>query len=180
MSLSNLITANEARTLDRPVSDAVEVEKMEAYILEVEQTQIKPALGDVLFLALHDATTAAQEPYKTLLEGGTYDTGTKYLTGLKRAIAYAVCTKLYQSGDLSATRYGIMEKRGDYSDHTSERRLSDVVGELSEIAQMYRKECIEYCRKFDLLPCCQSCAGGGTGKGSFIGGLRVRKILNTK
>lgn len=170
-----IITPAEARTLARPMSNAVADDKLAAYIEEVEQTQIKPALGDALFIAVSQQGETPAPPYDVLINGGNYGNDTATIAGLKKAIAYAVDCKMIQSGDLEVTRYGVMEYRGEYSDHSSDRRISNIANELAEIATRYRNECLQYCKAVGLTACgCKAAKRNGI----FGGGLKIRKIQN--
>lgn len=75
--MEHIITPSEIVSLGRPIGK-VDDDKLIAYITEAEQMNIKPALGDELFLnILKDGET--NDIYKVLLNGGTYkDSSEKY------------------------------------------------------------------------------------------------------
>jgi len=168
----SILTPSEARILARPIGQFVADNKLQAYIDEVEVTHFAPIFGDPLMLKLQDPQIAVTEPYLTLLKGGTYvvNGNLKAITGLKKAIAYAVYCRLLQSGDVESTRYGNVVKRGEYSEHVSQSVLAKVVGECAEVEQRLTKQCVVYCKAYKLIECRTS------GNGIFIGGAQIKKI----
>lgn len=163
-----IISQQEAKTLARPIG-AMQPDKLQAYINEAEQ-QVKRAIGDGLFAALNDTTIAATEPYKTLLTGGTYTDGgrTYCFRGLKVATAYLVNAKAMMTGDIESTRYGYVQKSGDYSQAIDGGRLSSAYNEIVEEGQIYLREAIRFARCKNLLTC-----GGGVMPSA---GIRIKKI----
>lgn len=168
---NTLITIVEARTLARPL--LMHDEKVLPFIMEVEQTQIKPALGETLYRDLHDHDKVADKVYSDLLSGGEYnDCGGKYhsFSGLKVAIAYMVYVKTLMCGDVESTRFGFMQKDGQYSQHISTAQRSAAYNEAHEVAQCYLRECIEYCKEKGLIKPCDS------HKALVSAGCIIRKI----
>ena len=64
-----LITAEEVSKLSRDMSIHLDDSKIETYIRESENIDIKSALGDALFLEVKEHP----EKYNILLNGGEYD-----------------------------------------------------------------------------------------------------------
>lgn len=162
-----IISLSEAKTLGRPIG-AMQPDKLQAYINEAEQ-QVKRALGDDLFVTLSDPTTAGNEPYKTLLSGGTYTVNgcTYCFRGLKVATAYLTDAKAMMTGDIESTRYGYVQKSGDYSQAVDGSRLSSAYNEILEEGKTYLKECVQYAQRFNLM----------SAAGQFpSAGLRIKKI----
>lgn len=112
-----LITATEVGSLSRPcyADEAILV----ALIQEAEREDIKPRIGDALFLALKDGTEASlSDKYKRLLNGGSWTDksgSTRYLDGLKTALAYFVYARVVRDGNITSTRYGSRIKSDDNS-----------------------------------------------------------------
>lgn len=170
--MNTLITHNEAKILGRPIGD-IKVEKLMSYIAEVEQTQIKPVLGDTLFLALHVDDREPDDVYDMLLSGGVYKDckGTdRYFSGLKVTIAYFVYVKTLMSGDIESTRYGFVLKEDQYSQHISTAARSAAYNEAMEVAQAYLRECLEFCLTKQLI------VRGEQRKSAAAGGCIIRKI----
>lgn len=168
--MEHLITPNELKSLGRPIG-RVEDTKLLAYITETEQLNIKPVLGDKLFLDLLEYGEEKEE-YKTLLNGGSYsdnnDNVSSFL-GLKVAMSYFVYAQNVMSGDFQSTRYGMVLKDGDFSSHISSKERSDCYNNALEVANHYLKECVRYCRHTGLIQ--------NSKKNTIAtGGLIIRKI----
>lgn len=164
-----IITIQEAKTLGRPIG-AMAPEKLQAYINEAEQ-QVKRAIGDALFVAINDPVIAATEPYKTLLNGGTYTNGgrTYCFRGLKVATAYLTDAKAMMTGDIESTRYGYVQKSGDYSQAIDGGRLSSAYNEIVEEGQIYLREAVQYAKANNLI----TCSAGGVMPSA---GIRIKKV----
>lgn len=112
-----LITATEVGSLSRPcyADEAILV----ALIQEAEREDIKPRIGDALYLALKDGEEASlSDKYKLLLNGGSWTDksgSTRYLDGLKTALAYFVYARVVRDGNITSTRYGSRIKSDDNS-----------------------------------------------------------------
>lgn len=145
------ISVNEAKTLGRPIGK-VSDDKIIAFITEVEQTIVRPALGDDLFMRI-----MAQESNKDielLMSGGKYQNQqgqTRVFTGLKTAIAYYTYAQNVRAGDIESTRYGMMLKDGDYSQHASAKERDSAANSATAVADAYLKECIIYCKDRGLI-----------------------------
>lgn len=168
--MAHIINIEEAKTLARPL--IMHDEKVEAFIQEVEQTQIKPAIGDLLFFDLQDPEKIETDLYSVLLSGGSFtDRSGQYRTfsGLKVATAYLVYVKTIMAGDVESTRYGFMQKDGQYSQHISTAQRSAAYNDAMEVAQCYLRECIDYCKNKGLIK-------NATRKGASYAGCVIRKI----
>lgn len=133
-----LITPEEISTLARPCY--ADEEKALAYIVEAEQNNIKPAIGDDLFIQLKEGGQTF------LLEGGIYERNGKryYLNGIKKALAYFVISRLYESSTTELTRQGAVNRRSEYSDNADERDIISVSRETYAIANRYMEEIERY------------------------------------
>lgn len=151
--MEHLITPKEAQSLGRPMSGKIDDTKINAYITEVEFMNIKPVLGESLYMALLKEGDA-NEDYQILLNGGTYedtDGNPCSFTGLKTTIAYFVYAQNLMSGDIQATRFGVVIKEDDYSSHISSKERSDAYNNTLEVANYYLTECVRYCRAKGLI-----------------------------
>ena len=82
-----LITTDEVSKLARTMSVHIDAEKIETYIRESENIDLKLALWDALLLDVKEH----QENYDEFLNGGSYDAGygeKRSFVGLKTALAY--------------------------------------------------------------------------------------------
>lgn len=133
-----LITPEEISLLARPCH--VDEQKAIAYIVEAELNNIKPALGDDLFLRLKRGEN------RLLLEGGEYERDGKlyYIAGVKRALSYYVYSRLLESGSVNLTRQGVVNRRSEFSDDADEREKISVSRETYTIADRYMQEIAQY------------------------------------
>ncbi len=169
--MEHIISPKEIISLGRPIGK-VDEPKLLAYITEAEQMNIKPALGDELFLnILSDGET--NETYKMLLSGGTYRDSSDNLhsfVGLKAALSYFVYAQNVMTGDFQSTRFGTVIKQGDYSQGISSKERSDCYNNALEVANHYLSECIAYCKSKNLL------GNRSNRKVLSTGGCTIRKI----
>lgn len=133
-----LITPEEISTLARPCY--ADEEKALAYIVEAEQNNIKPAIGDDLYIQLKEGGQTF------LLEGGIYERNGKryYLNGIKKALAYFVISRLYESSTTELTRQGAVNRRSEYSDNADNSEIISVSRETYAIANRYMEEVEKY------------------------------------
>lgn len=136
--IKTLITPEEISTLARPCY--ADEEKALAYIVEAEQNNIKPAIGDDLFIQLKEGGQTF------LLEGGIYErNGKRYeLNGIKKALAYFVISRLYESSTTELTRQGAVNRRSEYSDNADNSEIISVSRETYAIANRYMEEVEKY------------------------------------
>jgi hypothetical protein len=136
--IKTLITPEEISTLARPCY--ADEEKALAYIVEAEQNNIKPAIGDDLFIQLKEGEQTF------LLEGGIYERNGKryYLNGIKKALAYFVISRLYESSTTELTRQGVVNRRSEYSDNADNSEIISVSRETYAIANRYMEEVEKY------------------------------------
>jgi hypothetical protein len=136
--IKTLISPEEISTLARPCY--ADEQKALAYIVEAEQNNIKPAIGDDLFIQLKEGRQTF------LLEGGVYErNGKRYeLNGIKKALAYFVISRLYESSTIELTRQGVVNRRSEFSDNADERDIISVSRETYAIANRYMEEVEKY------------------------------------
>lgn len=187
--IKTLITPEEISLLARPCY--ADEEKALAYIVEAEQNNIKPAIGDDLFIQLKEGGQTF------LLEGGIYERdGKRYeLNGIKRALAYFVISRLYESSTTELTRQGVVNRRSEYSDNADERDIISVSRETYAIANRYMEEIERYLGTdvkntsqrvhFDLIgggsktqrTCRSSVSSGGSSPSSPSSNINVVQVL---
>ncbi len=178
--MTHLIELAEIKKLGRPIGK-IDNTKLEAFVTEAEQLNIKPVLGDKLFMELlaeveKPETEEKDEVKQMLLKGGSYtinegreDETIRSFVGLKVALSYFVYAQNLMVGDIESTRYGNVIKDGDYSSHVSSKARSDAYNNTIQVANAYLKECVLYCREKGLLKT--------VGKAvAAIGGLTIKKI----
>lgn len=183
---NQLVTAEQVKTLGRPIGKMVAENKLNAFIREAERLHIKPLLGDDLYLMLLDAISSdtgeikddADERLKLLLDGGIYDeadykenTENKkhLLDGVRIALSYYVYAEDVMSGDFEITRFGVVTTNNNFSTHISRNYRSDLYNNTIDKANAYMDECVTFCKISGLIK--------EKGKSKVnIGGCTIRKI----
>lgn len=162
-----LTTVDDLRTCGRPLGK-VDDKQLLAFVTEAEQLMVKPVLGDALLI---DIKNEGEDKYKTLLSGGTYEDGTgakRAFAGLRAAVAYYVYAQNIMVGDFQSTRYGIVMKDNDYSQHLSSKDRSNAYNNALEVAHGYLRDCIRYCKAMGYIMT--------SGNAAYNGATRIRKI----
>ena len=133
-----IITVNDLLDSGLPLSEEISERKIENAIFTAEQFIIKNRLGDQQYIAI--ITSPAE--YETILDGGAYvDHKGKnvWLAGLCEAethLAYALILR----DNITATIFGSVLKKDDYSDQAGEDRLNAVARYHTEVGLAYLKE----------------------------------------
>ena len=148
--MRNLITYEEISQLARPCT--TDRETAEAMIAEAQRVELKPRLGDALYIQL--MPEQPEDRFSLLLDGGVWGDPPKgLLTGLKTALAYYALARIVRDGNIQTTTYGATVKTDQYSMNaeTSERQRQ--YRELFEQADSYMTEVLDYLRdNRDLFP----------------------------
>ena len=168
--MDHLITPSEVTQYGRPISAKTDNDKLNAYIIEAEQMNIKPVLGDDLFLSILEKGED-DEKVAMLLKGGSYQSECKIYTfvGLKAAMSYYVYAKYLMVGDFNATRFGVMMKEDSFSSHISSADRSNAYSDTLEVANCYLQDCVSYCKRNGLM-------SGSPGSQRATGAVKIRKI----
>lgn len=148
-----LINKAEVGTLGRPIY--TDPNKIDRFIDEAENMDVKKALGDALFKHIVENKATLTD----LLNGGTYSdtTGTQHqFAGLKKALAYYVYARLVVAGNIELTRAGSVNRASDFSQRSDWKEREYISRESASIADSYLRETIGYIRSVqtlrDLLP----------------------------
>ena len=114
-------------------------------IAEAERQDIKPKIGDALYLQItRDEVPAA---FDTLLNGGEWQQrcGTiRYLTGLRTALAYYAYARIIRDGNIQSTRFGAVIKTEDNSAESERAERQRQYREAFTTADGYMSEVMEY------------------------------------
>ena len=170
--MRNLITYEEISQLARPCT--TDRDMAEAMIAEAQRVELKPRLGDWLYLRLlnldeefiadggdaagnydlimsadaNDRTTLSSlSPYSLLLEGGQWVDScgrSCLLTGLKTALAYYALARIVRDGNIQATTYGAVVKDDQYSADPEKTERQRQYRELFSQADSYMAEALHY------------------------------------
>lgn len=134
------------------------VKQVVPFIEEVEQLDIKPQLGEALYL---DILNDDAGRYKVLLEGGEYEDGCgcrHVFAGLYQAESYYVYARMLRNpnGFLSPT--GFRQATDTYSTYAENRERESTIIAVKEAADSYMRDCLSYARDRGWMGC------GNTGR----------------
>lgn len=151
-------------TAARFVSSKLDDNRIDPYIDECEQINIKSQIGESLFIDLVDYVNAEDKSgypveYDTLLNGGTYEAeicGSNYkrqLNGLVKSLNYYVWSKIVKNNNYTVTRYATVTKVDDYSKNAELKERLVLEKDALTVADKYLMECIDYLKaKSDKFP----------------------------
>ena len=172
--MKHLTTPDNIRNDVRPVSSHVDNGRIEIYIKEAELLNIKPRIGDALYIDLIRYVNAKPEElfgfpeeYKKLLEGGNYfdkrcipgegstfikppfdktfgESGNRTFVGLIEVLNYYVYAKLVKNNDFNVARFGFTQKEDEYSSHHELKIKLAAEKDALSVADGYMADCIEY------------------------------------
>lgn len=173
--MRNLITYEEISQLARPCT--ADQDMANAMIAEAQRVELKPRLGDALYLRLLDpdeeiiveggnastnydtiidtnetaeTTVSELNQYKLLLEGGQWvdQNGRRnLLTGVKTALAYYTLARIVRDGNIQATTYGAVVKDDQYSTDPERTERQRQYRELFSQADSYMAEALTFITK---------------------------------
>lgn len=145
-----LIRPSEISTLAREVF--IDDDKAVRFIVEAEDLDVRPVLGDRLFLYIYENQSDI-EVVNNILNGTVYKyNGNTYLFyGLKTAIAYYAYARLIVGGDIEVTRSGLRSRDSDYSHQVPMEERQQVSRECSAIADRHMNQLLDYIKRTDAL-----------------------------
>ena len=151
-----LITLQDINTLARPCT--ADADLADAFIAEAQRSDVRPRLGDAIYLQL--ATAGANTQVQFLRDGGIWvdtDGRQHMLVGVKTALAYYALARITRDGNIQATRYGAVVKDENYSAEAENAERNRQYRELFAQADDYMTECLEYIDAHrDAFPDCRS------------------------
>lgn len=140
--MKNLITYEDLSTLARPCT--TERETAEAFIAEAQRIDLKPRIGDALYLALCQEETV--DRFAVLLDGGQWEdnSGPRLLTGVRTALAYYALARIVRDGNIQPTTYGAVVKDDQHSMDAEKAERQRQYRELFSQADTYMGEVLGY------------------------------------
>ena len=150
-----LITYNEVFELTRKMSAHIEKDKIDSFIREAENMDLKPVLGDSLLIAVKRDSTA----FAALWNGVLYKTSTgeeKSFEGLKSALAYFTYARFVRNSDGNVTRTGFMVKDNEHSARASDAERQRAWNDVHAIGEKYLRDCMDFVKADEK---CRSCCG---------------------
>lgn len=156
-----LVTYNEVFELTRKMSVHLDRDRIDSFIREAEDMDLKPVLGDGLMIALKRDAGA----FGALLNGGAYvdaDGHKRVFAGLKSALAYFTYARFVRNGDGHVTRSGFTVKENEHSVRASEMERERTWNDVRSIGERYLRECMDFVAADDV---CRSLCGGRRNEG---------------
>ena len=134
----------------RPLAKDIPADRIMPYIQEAQQIDLKQLLGDALwldFLNRFDVTADSKyADYQKLLVGSTYTYGTITLEnpGLIGYMCYMTLARLYANNQISATKYGLVQKLNDQSQPLDAKAVQNAITELRSNALALQVDIIKF------------------------------------
>lgn len=150
--------------------------KVDPFILEAQEFELRPILGDEFYLDLLDDFNASPSltKYNDLFNGSRYTCGTiQYENpGLKSVLVYYSYARYLNNSNTNSTPFGMVEKLNSDSKSLSEKALSRLVSQAVSGAKAYEFRVVDFLRRnsedFPLYRCEKD-----NGK---TGGLRISSV----
>ena len=152
--MGNLLTAAQVRLLCRPISTHYDDTRIEMFIPEAEQLDVKPILGEQMYIDLLEAQTGTTLSVNQvlLLDGGIYTVeNRKYIfKGLKVAISYFVYSRLIRNADGQLTRFGFVDKNLNESDRPQLKEKLVAADDAAKSGNAYLNEVLQLIKLNDM------------------------------
>lgn len=113
-------------------------------IEEAQMLDIKPAVGDSVYLRFYDVTDDAAQ---RLWLGGQYtDCGgtVRVFAGMRKALLYYAYGRIVRNSGGVVTRFDFVVKRDDYSDSATEQARAAAYDEAFAIADQYKADAVAF------------------------------------
>lgn len=146
-----LLQIQEIKTDGRPISEYVDKNRVEIYIQESEQLDLKPQIGDALYIDLLKwANKEENTPdYSLLMSGGEYTDkcgDLNHFAGLAKALNYYVQARIAKNNNYNQTRFGMTRKKDDHSESVVLSEILAIEKDMKNIGDRYMQECLTYLR----------------------------------
>lgn len=149
--LNLLVTQQEINDYARPCK--AQQELADRCIEEAQLLDIKPAVGDSVYLRLFDATDANAQ---LLWNGGTYTAcgQQRIFAGLRKALLYYAYGRIVRASGGVVTRFDFVVKRDAYSDSSELKERTQAYQEAFSIADGYKADALAFMRDSGLFTSC--------------------------
>lgn len=139
--MTALITINQIRAVKSISLNTNEVAQLTPQILEAQDFDLRPILGDEFYFALIEDFEASPslEVYADLFNGCTYTFDGKQYTheGIKAFLIYSTYARYTANSSVIATATGFVHKNNQYSEQVSEKTISRLVEQARSGAQVH-------------------------------------------
>jgi hypothetical protein len=176
--MTALITINDIRARKTISLNTNEIAQLTPQILEAQDFDLRPILGDEFYFALVQDFEASPslQIYGDLFNGSTYTFGGKEYTqeGIKAFLVYSVYARYTANSSVIATATGFVHKANQYSEHVSEKTVSRLVEQARSGSQVYADRFMLYLdRNRELYPLWKvNCKENKR----YVAGVKIRQI----
>lgn len=165
----------------KPISiNTNETKKVNPYIMEAQEFDLKPCLGDEFYISvLAQKDDNWSDPnYSDLWNGKQYTYNNKeyVFQGMKAALIYWSYARIITNIGQDETAFGVMQKLNDYSQQIDGKQLAMKVKQTLSGAANFKNDFIDFLnRNKELFPiwkensCCDESKGSGTYRSRRIG-----------
>lgn len=141
---TKLITTSKIKEI-RPISDNIDsVDRLDPFIIEAQDLDIRPFLGDPLFYDL--VKNVQLQKYIDFLNGKEYeyDDNMIFFDGLGIVIAYFAYARFIKHQGVNITRFGIVKKINDTSEPIPQETIEALEGAARSTAVAYLNQCEKF------------------------------------
>lgn len=131
----------------KEISDNTSVQKkVSTAITEAQEFDLRPILGEELYLDIISKEPTGFGIYAALMNGGTYSYNSKtyHHEGIKAVLVYYAYARLIPNLQENATPYGFKEKVNEFSVGISAKAISAKIAQAVAGAQAYQSRTIDY------------------------------------
>lgn len=136
-----LITQKEINDEARPCKASQEL--ADRCIEEAQLLDIKPAIGDALYMRLFDTT---DENAQKLWRGGVFKMpcGVFVFAGLRKALMYYAYGRIVRNNGAVVTRFDVVTKNDDYSTSAENDKRVKLANEAFAIADQHKADAVRF------------------------------------
>jgi hypothetical protein len=157
--LIKLIDISDIQAMKPVSSNANEAKKIDPFILEAQQFDLKELLGSALYLDfLKDfSASPALQKYSDLFYGSEFECGgiAYKHEGLKSVFVYLSYARYVLNSNIEATAFGTVHKKEEYSEHVDDSTVRKLYDQSYSGALAYWSDVERFLdsKKYDLWKC---------------------------
>lgn len=129
----------------KSITQNIAIAKLEPYIMEAQDIDLRLFLGDELYIELVNdfevSPSLATQIYNDLYNGKTYTFGgrTYKHEGIVPILSYFTYARYVANSQVTSTKYGVVQKKNDFSDPLSEKTVSRLVQQARSQGIVYQE-----------------------------------------
>lgn len=170
-----IITTDNIRQV-RPIAENIDdVARIEPYIREAELLNVLPVIGAPVYQFLDETdfttgeswgfttpdgatVTINSKQYHDLINGGYYENSCNsgHSMGLAAACSYYAYSRAVMNNQVNVTSFGVVRKRGDFSEPVDASTLIQVSRDAKKIADEILREVVEQLKSYGLIGGCNT------------------------